>query len=354
MCVAASGGTEAVGRSVKQTRQAGLSDCSECCSTDECNDQLCLHKAPNQCVDDETIDCAKLSSLFNVCTGNYEHAALVCPRTCNLCNYTNGNWADWTSWSACTITCGSTTQMRTRTCTNPPPSTHGKNCEGPTTDYKSCVRDACPVDGNWGAWTTWESCSATCGVGIQHRNRLCDNPPPARFGDLCFGDSLDYRMCMIQGCSDGGWATWSLWSSCSATCDGGTSQRYRECTNPSPSPYGQQCHGPNSDFKVCSIFPCQPPVRLTDGRFEIFINGQWGTVCDDHFDTNGATVACRMLELRTANARVIDPPAGPSGMPIWLDDVVCKGNEHTLLECDHRHIGYHNCIHTGDVGLVCA
>ncbi|XP_052268386.1 mucin-like protein [Dreissena polymorpha] len=159
--------------------------------------------------------------------------------------------------------------MRTRTCTNPPPLSHGKNCEGPKTDYKSCVRDACLIDGSWGAWNLWGSCSATCRVGIQHRNRFCDNPPPARFGDHCFGDSLDDRICMNQGCSDGGWATWSSWSSCTATCDGGTSQRYRECTNPTPSPYGQQCHGPNTNFKVCSIFPCLQTATTPNILFKV-------------------------------------------------------------------------------------
>lgn len=41
-------------------------------------------------------------------------------------------------------------------------------------------------------------------------------------------------------------------------------------------------------------------VRLANGgrgygRIEINVNGRWGTVCDDGFDSNDAKVFCRML-----------------------------------------------------------
>ena len=31
------------------------------------------------------------------------------------------------------------------------------------------------------------------------------------------------------------------------------------------------------------------------GRLEIFINGQWGTICDDSFSVTDATAACVQL-----------------------------------------------------------
>ena len=34
---------------------------------------------------------------------------------------------------------------------------------------------------------------------------------------------------------------------------------------------------------------------FTSGRLEIYVNGQWGTICDDFFDRNDALVACREL-----------------------------------------------------------
>ncbi|XP_073329302.1 uncharacterized protein [Pagrus major] len=86
------------------------------------------------------------------------------------------------------------------------------------------------------------------------------------------------------------------------------------------------------------------------GRVEVKHNGEWGTVCDDSFDTNDGTVVCRMLGYTSASS-VFQAEAG-SGQ-IWLDDLRCTGTESSIFNCPHAGIGTHNCGHGEDVAVQC-
>jgi len=44
---------------------------------------------------------------------------------------------------------------------------------------------------------------------------------------------------------------------------------------------------------------------------------------------------------------------GPGKGQIWLDDVVCNGNESNIDSCDHSPWGVHNCSHSQDVSVSC-
>ncbi|KFU90031.1 Macrophage receptor MARCO, partial [Chaetura pelagica] len=88
----------------------------------------------------------------------------------------------------------------------------------------------------------------------------------------------------------------------------------------------------------------------TRGRVEIFNQGTWGTICDDGWGLEDATVACRML----GYTRAISAFTAASGSGrIWLDDVNCKGNEQSIYECEKPAWGVNNCSHNEDAGLEC-
>ena len=56
------------------------------------------------------------------------------------------------------------------------------------------------VDGSWGAWAAWGSCTKTCGGGRKSRTRICDNPKPANGGKECPGGSADFDDCNTAAC----------------------------------------------------------------------------------------------------------------------------------------------------------
>ncbi|OQR67645.1 A disintegrin and metalloproteinase with thrombospondin motifs 7-like, partial [Tropilaelaps mercedesae] len=59
------------------------------------------------------------------------------------------------------------------------------------------------IDGEWGPWSAWGECSRTCGGGVMHAERHCDNPAPAHGGRYCIGERKRYRMCNTEECPEG-------------------------------------------------------------------------------------------------------------------------------------------------------
>ena len=107
-------------------------------------------------------------------------------------------------------------------------------------------------------------------------------------------------------------------------------------------------------------------LRLVDGeveyegRLEMFHGDEWGTICDDYWTEEDAAVACRQLGHAGAERTFLRSAFGgaASGVPVWLDDVLCTRTEARLIDCPragNQAVGAHNCSrgHTEDAGVRC-
>ncbi|KAI8512763.1 Thrombospondin type 1 repeat-containing protein [Branchiostoma belcheri] len=183
-------------------------------------------------------------------------------RVASLRDPIHGGWGFWTPWSSCTATCGKGARVRTRQCSNPPPSGGGDPCKGTFLETDECLVKACPESG-WSMWGPWTACTLTCGGGYRKRTRECsinENLP-------CEGPSMEEASCNPEKCPvDGGWTKWSKWTPCTRTCGPGSQTRTRSCTDPAPRNGGLPCNGTDTMVMKCIQRPCPQTYSVTCGR----------------------------------------------------------------------------------------
>ncbi|XP_037368358.1 properdin [Talpa occidentalis] len=155
-----------------------------------------------------------------------------------------GGWGKWSPMSPCSVTCGLGQTMEQRKCDHPVPQHGGPLCAGAATRTHLCnTTMSCPVDGEWGPWGQWSTCTRpgmkhiSCQEiqGQQSRSRSCKG---RKFdGQRCTGQQQDIRNCYnIQHCRwKGSWTEWSTWGLCMPPCGPNPLRsRQRLCTAPLP------------------------------------------------------------------------------------------------------------------------
>ena len=76
----------------------------------------------------------------------------------------------------------------------------GMECHGDDYQFVVCKTQNCPIDGNWGTWSSWHECSVTCGGGSQTSTRQCNDPPVLYGGQECPGEDEKTQNCNEQNC----------------------------------------------------------------------------------------------------------------------------------------------------------
>ena len=86
------------------------------------------------------------------------------------------------------------------------------------------------------------------------------------------------------------------------------------------------------------------------GILEIYHSRRWGAVCGDGWGSQESIVACKKLGfinyVSYRHSRTISHS-------FWLDDVVCNGNEPSLLDCSNDGWGVVDCRSSHGLYLTC-
>ncbi|XP_034069097.1 neurotrypsin-like isoform X1 [Gymnodraco acuticeps] len=90
------------------------------------------------------------------------------------------------------------------------------------------------------------------------------------------------------------------------------------------------------------------------GRVEVYLNGQWGAVCDSHWTDRDASVICRQLGLGDIGSTVQRSQFGSGSGLFHYERLGCRGDENTLSTCRSRTFVTGDCSHGNEAAVVCA
>ena len=131
------------------------------------------------------------------------------------------------------------------------------------------------------------------------------------------------------------------------------------------TPPGERCAGSEGTMRLLDGSDAR------EGRVEVCADddttdsnpARWGVVCDDYWTDDDADVVCGALDFERSEPRTerfLRSHFGSGDGLIWLDDLLCNGDESSLLDCPVQGggrgrdvIGEHNCKVTEIVGVRC-
>ncbi|KAM7370603.1 hypothetical protein PAMP_010132 [Pampus punctatissimus] len=91
----------------------------------------------------------------------------------------------------------------------------------------------------------------------------------------------------------------------------------------------------------------------SSGRVEVYLNGQWGAVCDSHWTDRDASVICRQLGLGDIGTALQHSQLGSGSGLFHYERLGCRGDEYTLSMCQSRTFVTGDCNHGNEAAVVC-
>jgi len=202
-----------------------------------------------------------------------------------------------------------------------------------------CDKEAAQPE--WDQWSEFSECSVSCDKGVQVRRRRCIDPATkdSRSTLDCYGSDVEFQPCDMGTCPF--FSDWSAWSACDAstTCGLGKKKRERSCLHNGLVGKDRRCMGPAEEEAPCQGLTCANPIRLGgnafgEGEIQVYDpkTNDFKAVCGKAFDKAAGDVVCRQMGYAAA-ARVSS--GGSTSKAYLITDVICSGNEKSLLECQH-------------------
>lgn len=248
----------------------------------------------------------------STCSTSTETGSQTC-NTQTCCSATTPTYGAWSAWGTCSKVCGSGTQTRKRTVTQKS-NYDGSTCSTSTeTGSQSCNTQSCcsSTTPSYGAWSAWGSCSKSCGSGTQIRTRTVTNKSTYDGSTCSTSTGSESQSCNTQTCcssttSTTTYGSWSGWSSCSKTCGGGTQTHTRSKTVTTKSTYdGSTCSTTTtteSGSQACNTQSCAPTISCCkkgsySGVWKVTNSVKsraykWVLGADEHSGTCGNVTTC--------------------------------------------------------------
>ncbi|XP_069016847.1 lysyl oxidase homolog 3B isoform X2 [Embiotoca jacksoni] len=120
-----------------------------------------------------------------------------------------------------------------------------------------------------------------------------------------------------------------------------------------PGPLFMQNSGLKKKLKISSNVRLKGGARLGEGRVEVLKDNEWGTVCDDRWNLQSASVVCRELGFGSAKEALTGARMGQGMGPIYMNEVKCLGQEKSVWSCPFKNITSEDCQHMEDAAVRC-
>lgn len=167
--------------------------------------------------------------------------------------------------------------------------------------------DKAIVHGEWGTWSKWSPCSATCQSGVTLRTRQVTRMA-GEGGVPAWGNSQESTICNTdvpcQESKDCDFSEWSEWSGCTDKCDG--VKRSNRRISEYGAGEGNYCSGSLTKYSPCNPGVGEPapsgPQNATDCKM-----GSWATwsTC-----TSGGAVTCGTGQHERSRIPLVQAQAG--------------------------------------------